>query len=139
MGRLSGNIPPPRPFWPITPLSHGRMATDDSQTPQHTRTVELETPLTNLLHTATANGEDPQGTYTVPAIDGRPAYTVEITEIPADERQARREQHSYCLHCDWSVSTDEYPRDEVSTRMVQHAIETGHDIESLSQCESDKD
>jgi hypothetical protein len=109
------------------------MATDDSQTAQYTRTVDLETALTDLLHTATAQGEDPQGTYTVPATDGRPAYTVEITEIPAAERQSRREQHSYCLHCNWSVSTDEYSRAEMNTQLVQHAIETGHDIESLQR------
>jgi hypothetical protein len=109
------------------------MATDDSQTVQHTRTVDLETALTDLLHTATAQGEAPQGTYTVPAADGESAYTVEIATISANtnERQARREQHSYCLHCDWSVSTDECSRAEMNTRLVQHAIETDHDIESL--------
>ena len=113
------------------------MAPDDMQTSQHTRTVE--TALTYLLHTAIANGEDPQGTYTLPATNGEPAYTVEITETTVDETRSRRGHHSYCLHCDWTVSTAEYPRAEVSQRMVNHAVETGHDIESVRQGERDED
>ena len=113
------------------------MATDDMHPSQHTRTVE--TALTDLLQSATANGEDPAGTYTLPATDEKPAYTVEITVTTTDETQSRRGQHCYCLHCKWSVSTAEYPRDEVNRRLVNHAVETGHDIESVRQCEHDED
>lgn len=61
------------------------------------------------------------------------AYTVEITvaATPA-ARRGQQPTHSYCLDCDWTVSTAAYPREEVTDRMVRHAVETGHDIESTN-------
>jgi predicted small metal-binding protein len=125
--------------WPITPLwGEEIMSPEDSFI--HQQSCSFETALRQLLHTAQTTDSDPQGTYTVPAPDKeRPAYTVEITTTTADERRPRRGQHSYCLHCDWTVSTAELPRDEVSRQIVRHAVETGHDINSVRQCESDED
>lgn len=36
----------------------------------------------------------------------------------------------YCLDCSWRASTAEYPREELNALLVEHAIETGHDIDS---------
>lgn len=110
------------------------MSTENDSIHQQSRS--FETALGQFLHRVQTTEGDPQGTYTLPAPDTeRPAYTVEITTTTADERQARQGQHSYCLHCDWTVSTAELPRDEVSQQMVRHAVETGHDIDSVRQCE----
>jgi hypothetical protein len=108
------------------------MSTEDDSIQQKTRSFETE--LKQLLHTAQTTDGDLQGTYTLPASDeDHPAYTVEITV--ADTADERTQQHydSYCLHCDWTVSTAEYSRAEVSRRMVNHATETGHDIESTER------
>jgi predicted small metal-binding protein len=108
------------------------MSPEDDSIHQETRS--FETALTQLLHTAQTTEGDPRGTYTLPAPDeDHPAYTVEITvAATADERPQQRHE-SYCLECDWSVSTTEYPRAEVSRRLVDHAVETGHDIESTER------
>lgn len=108
------------------------MSTEDISI--HQRPHPFETALTQLLHTAQTTDSDPQGTYTVPAPDeDNPAYTVEITAAAiADERSQQRHE-SYCLECDWTVSTADYPRAEVTRRIVDHAVETGHDIESTER------
>jgi predicted small metal-binding protein len=107
------------------------MSLEDDSIHQETRS--FETALTQLLQTAQTTEDDPEGTYTLPAPDeDHPAYTVEITKTTADERAQQRHE-SYCLECDWSVSTAEYPRAEVSQRLVDHAVETGHDIESIER------
>jgi predicted small metal-binding protein len=108
------------------------MSTEDDSIHQETRS--FETALTQLLHSVQTTDVNPQGTYTLPAADeDHPAYTVEITV--ADTADERTQQHydSYCLHCDWTVSTAEYSRAEVSRRLVDHAVETGHDIESTER------
>jgi predicted small metal-binding protein len=108
------------------------MSLEDDSIHQETRS--FETALRQLLHTAQTTDGDPEGTYTLPAPDeDHPAYTVEITvAATADERPQQRHE-SYCLECDWSASTAEYSRAEVSRRMVDHAVETGHDIESTER------
>jgi hypothetical protein len=92
----------------------------------------LETALEKLIEAAQTSNDDPTGTYTVPARNsGRPAYTVEITTRPTtngDQTTANRV--SYCCECGWRASTADYPSQEVSSRAVKHAVETGHDIES---------
>jgi hypothetical protein len=92
----------------------------------------LETALEQLIEAVQAATDDPAGTYTVPARNAdRPAYTVEITTQPTtDESQTTTTRVSYCCECGWRVSTADYPSQEVSSRAVQHAVETGHDIES---------
>jgi predicted small metal-binding protein len=108
------------------------MSADDTQTSRNTRS--FETALKQLLHTAQTTEGDPQGTYTVPAPDeDHPAYTVEITVAATADERSQRRQYSYCLECDWTVSTAEYPRADVSRRLVDHATETDHDIESITQ------
>jgi predicted small metal-binding protein len=94
----------------------------------------FETALTQLLHSVQTTDGDPRGTYTLPAPDeDHPAYTVEITvAATADERPQQRHE-SYCLECDWSASTAEYSRADVSRRLVDHAVETGHDMESTKR------
>lgn len=37
---------------------------------------------------------------------------------------------NYCIHCEWSANTEDYTRSELSRAAVEHAVETGHDIES---------
>lgn len=39
-------------------------------------------------------------------------------------------RHRYCRECSWMASSEEHPREELNALMVEHAIETGHDIES---------
>lgn len=39
-------------------------------------------------------------------------------------------RHSYCLECSWMASSEEHTLVELNALMVEHAIETGHDIES---------
>jgi predicted small metal-binding protein len=95
----------------------------------------LETALEQLIETAQVPNDDPTGTYTVPARNAdRPAYTVEITTKPTtDESQATANRVSYCCECGWRVTTADYSSQEVSSRAVKHAVETGHDIESDRQ------
>lgn len=38
---------------------------------------------------------------------------------------------NYCIHCEWSAGTGDYTRSELSRAAIEHAVETGHDIESL--------
>jgi hypothetical protein len=92
----------------------------------------FETELKELLQTAHTHGDDPQGTYTLPvSAEGEPAYTVEITaESTAADEDTDEIKHSYCLDCGWSVSTAECPSQEISSLIVQHAVEAGHDIDS---------
>lgn len=74
---------------------------------------------------------DLQGTYTIPsAAPEEGAYTVEVTVEPTADSHCREIRHSYCLDCEWSVSTAEFPEQEVSSQVVHHAVETGHDIDS---------
>jgi hypothetical protein len=108
------------------------MSADDIQTSRNTRS--FETALKQLLHTAQTTKCDPQGSYTVPAPDeDHPAYTVKITVAATADERIEQCQYSYCLDCDWTVSTTEYPRSDVSRRVVDHATATGHDIESTDQ------
>jgi predicted small metal-binding protein len=92
----------------------------------------LETALEQLIEAAQTANDDPTGTYTVPARNANgPAYTVEITTQPStDENQMTANRVSYCCECGWRASTADYSSQEVSSRAVQHAVETGHDIES---------
>ena len=39
---------------------------------------------------------------------------------------------NYCVTCEWSASTENYSNQEVASQAVEHAVETGHDIESES-------
>jgi hypothetical protein len=39
-------------------------------------------------------------------------------------------RHGYCRECSWKASREEHTREELNALMVEHAIETGHDIES---------
>jgi hypothetical protein len=108
------------------------MSTEDYSI--HQETHSFETALKQLLHTAQTTGDDPQGTYTLPAPDEEhSAYTVEITVAATADERTQQRHYSYCLDCDWTVSTAEYPRADVSRRMVDHATETGHDIESTER------
>lgn len=110
------------------------MSTEDDSIHQQTRS--FETALTQLLHTAQPTEGDLQGTYTLPAPDeDQPAYTVEITVAATADERSQQHHESYCLQCDWSVSTAEYSRAEVSRRLVDHAVETGHDIESADRAD----
>jgi predicted small metal-binding protein len=107
------------------------MSPDDTHTQDP---CDIAPVLTDLLHTVETNNCDPTGTYTLPARAAeQPAYTVEITvaATPAD-RRSQPDKHSYCLDCEWTASTTEHPHAEVTTRMVRHATETGHDIESTT-------
>lgn len=42
---------------------------------------------------------------------------------------------SYCLDCDWEISAAEYTTTERTAAMIDHAITTDHDIESITQCD----
>lgn len=35
----------------------------------------------------------------------------------------------YCLECSWSVNSEDYTRQERNSLIVEHAVETGHDID----------
>jgi hypothetical protein len=99
--------------------------------PTHSDSHSFEVALKRLLDRARGNECDPQGTYTVPtpASEGG-AYTVEITVEPTADGYNQEIRHSQCLDCEWSVNTAEYPPRETSSRVVRHAVETGHDIDS---------
>lgn len=89
--------------------------------------------LERLLLAAQPPDGDPTGTYTVPAHGSdRPTYTVAITaESTADDSsQATASRVSYCLDCEWSVSSANYSAQEMNVRIIEHAVETGHEIES---------
>lgn len=107
--------------------------TDRSQS-SSTDDPALEPALRQLLEAAQPITDDPTGTYTVPAQGpDTPAYTIEITaKSPADSAQTTH-RISYCLDCDWQVSTADYPAQAVSTQVLDHALETGHDIESTER------
>lgn len=108
------------------------MPTEDNSIHQQSRS--FETALTQLLHSVQTTDGDPQGTYTLPAPDeDQPAYTVEITVAATADERPQQHHESYCLQCDWAVSTAEYSRGDVSRRLVDHAVETGHDIESTER------
>jgi hypothetical protein len=108
------------------------MSTEDDSIHQQPRS--FETALKQLLHTAQTTEGDPQGTYTLPAPDeDHPTYTVEITVAATADEPPQQCHESYCLECDWTVSTAEYSRADVTRRMVDHAVETGHDIESTER------
>lgn len=36
----------------------------------------------------------------------------------------------YCLDCEWTVSTENHTRQELSTLTIEHAVEYDHDIDS---------
>jgi len=36
---------------------------------------------------------------------------------------------NYCLDCDWSASTEQHTRQDLSSRTIEHACSTGHDVE----------
>lgn len=99
--------------------------------PTHLGSHSFEAALKRFLDTVHGNGCDLQGTYTVPSPATEvEAYTVEITAEPLADGHDQEIRHSYCLDCEWSVSTAEYPEQEVSSLVVDHAVETGHDIDS---------
>lgn len=58
---------------------------------------------------------------------------MEITIAATAAEQSHQHYDSYCLQCDWTVNTAEYPRVDVTRRLVEHATETGHDIESTER------
>lgn len=92
----------------------------------------FEMNLCQLIREARTTDIDLSGTYSVPALGSTtPAYTVTIapgiTDPPADEPRLKR---SYCCECEWTASTAEYTIQELSARAVEHAVETGHDIDS---------
>ena len=37
---------------------------------------------------------------------------------------------SYCVHYEWTVSTDDHTRGELGRTTIDHAITTGHGIDS---------
>jgi predicted small metal-binding protein len=41
-------------------------------------------------------------------------------------------KYSYCLDCSWSASTADHSRQELSSLILEHAVETGHDIDTTS-------
>jgi hypothetical protein len=97
----------------------------------HSDTHSFEVALKRLLNMARDNECDPQGTYTVPTPASEvEAYTVEITVEPTANGYDQEIKHSQCLDCEWSVNTAEYPPQETSSRVVRHAVKTGHDIDS---------
>jgi hypothetical protein len=40
---------------------------------------------------------------------------------------------NYCLDCEWSVSAENHTGNEQSELVIEHAIETNHDIDSEYQ------
>lgn len=44
---------------------------------------------------------------------------------------------SYCLDCDREICAAEYTTMERTAAMIDHAITTGHDIESITQCDDE--
>lgn len=108
------------------------MAIDNTSIDENSH--DFETALTHLLHTEHTTDGEPQGSYTLPALgDDLPAYTVEITVAATADERPQQHHENYCLQCDWSVSTAEYPREELNRRMIRHRGETGHDIESTER------
>lgn len=39
-------------------------------------------------------------------------------------------KQSYCCECSWTASTEKHTRQELTALMIEHAVETGHDIDS---------
>lgn len=106
--------------------------TDRSQ-PSTPDDSAVATALRQLFEAAQPITDDPTGIYTIPAQGpDTPAYTIEITAASTDSAQTTY-RVSYCLDCEWRVSTADHPADEVSTQMLYHALETGHDIESTER------
>lgn len=44
---------------------------------------------------------------------------------------------NYCVHCDWEATLEDHSRDELATLAIEHACESGHDIDSQSMVETD--
>lgn len=42
---------------------------------------------------------------------------------------------SYCLECEWEISATDDTTDERTEAMIDHAIDTGHDIESITRAD----
>jgi hypothetical protein len=38
---------------------------------------------------------------------------------------------NYCGQCEWTASTNNHTRAELSRAAINYAVETGHDIESM--------
>jgi predicted small metal-binding protein len=38
--------------------------------------------------------------------------------------------HAYCLDCDWTAST--HSSAALSSRLLDHALESGHDVDSIT-------
>lgn len=107
---------------------------NDSPSPPDADHTTLETALEQLIAAAQTQTDEPAGTYTVPGDSTSPAYTVEITAQPtADDTDTSAHRVSYCVECEWRVSTADYASQAVSSQAVEHAIETGHDIESAAR------
>lgn len=44
---------------------------------------------------------------------------------------------SYCLTCDWEISGADHTTEERTKAMIDHALTTGHDIESVTRLDED--
>lgn len=42
---------------------------------------------------------------------------------------------SYCLECEWEISGTDYTADERTAAMIDHAVDTGHDVDSITRAE----
>lgn len=45
---------------------------------------------------------------------------------------------NYCTECDWTASTATHERQELAGLAIEHAVETGQDIESETNEEPDE-
>lgn len=44
----------------------------------------------------------------------------------------RRIRLGYCLDCDWTASTTTYSREELSSLLLDHALESGHNVDTIT-------
>lgn len=42
---------------------------------------------------------------------------------------------SYCHECDWEINATCFTTNERTAAMIDHAVTTGHDIESITQAD----
>lgn len=43
---------------------------------------------------------------------------------------------SHCLDCEWEISATDSTTDERTAAMIDHAVTTGHDIESITRADA---
>ena len=55
-------------------------------------------------------------------------YTHSATTNHVDMSNLIRQ--GYCLECSWRASTADHTREELTDLLVEHAVETGHDVDS---------